>query len=135
MEGLSIAASVTALVHLTQLTLKLAKNKGLGPSQFDGIELESLSRTLYAFNGMLQNLELSFQNEEDEIRLLTLNHLTEPLDRCREALNLLSDRLKNATCMGKYIVGERFDGKLRKALSVIEDAWKLVEVALLSDQQ
>jgi hypothetical protein len=137
MEGLGVAASVIAVVQLTELTLKLAhKHTGLGPSRFDNAELQSISRTLYAFSGMLQTLQTHLRiNEEDEARLQTLNHLTEPLSRCKEALKLLSGRLENATFMGKHMIGERFDKKLKKALSVIDDARKLIELSLLSDQQ
>jgi hypothetical protein len=85
---------------------------------------------------MLQTLQTHLQfNEEDEARLQTLNHLTEPLGRCKEALELLSGRLENPTFIGNHIVGERFDRKLKKALSIIDDARKLIELALLSDQQ
>ena len=137
MEGLGIAASVVAVVQLTELALKLAhKHMGLGPSQFDKTELKSMSQALYTFNGMLQTLQIYLRiNEEDKARLQTLNHLTEPLNRCKETLELLSDQLKNSTFIRKHIVGERFDRKLRKALMVIEDARKLIELALLSDQQ
>jgi hypothetical protein len=137
MEGLGVAASAIAVVQLTELTLKLAhKHMGVGPSRFDNTELQSISRALYVFNGMLQALQTHLQiNEEDEVRLQTLNHLTEPLSRCKEALELLSGRLENLTFIGKHIIGERFDRKLKKALSVIDDARKLIELALLSDQQ
>jgi hypothetical protein len=137
MEGLGVAASVMAIVQLTELTLKLAhKHMGLEPSRFDNTELQSISQALYAFSGMLQTLQTHLRiNEKDEARLQTLNHLTEPLSRCEEALELLSGRLENATFIGKYIIGERFDKKLKKALSVIDDARKLIELSLLSDQQ
>src|SRR5205809_4251174 len=81
MEGLGVAASVIA-VQLTELTLKLAhKHMRLGPSRFDKTELQSISRALHAFNGMLQTLQTHLRiNEEDEARLQTLNHLTEPLN-------------------------------------------------------
>ena len=136
MDGLSVAANVIAVVQLTELTLKLAhKHVGLGPSRFEDAELRSISRTLYAFNGALQTLQTRLRiNEEDETRLQALNHLTEPLNQCKEALELVSGQLKNPSFIGKHIVGERFDRMLKKALSVIEDAQKLIELALLSDQ-
>ncbi|KAI9770356.1 MAG: hypothetical protein M1839_003233 [Geoglossum umbratile] len=136
MEGLGVAAGVIAVVQLTELALKLAhKHVGLGPSRYDKTELLSISRALYAFNGMLQTLQTHLRiNEEDEARLQTLNHLKEPLNQCKEALELLSDQLKDPTFIRKHIVGERFDRKLKKALSIIEDARKLIELTLLSDQ-
>lgn len=137
MEGLGVAASVIAIVQLTELALKLAhKHIGFGPSRFDHAELQSISRALYTFNGMLQTLQTHLRiNEEDEARLQTLNHLTEPLNQCKEALGLLSNRLENLTFIRKHIIGERFDRKLEKALSILEEARKLIELALLSDQQ
>jgi len=58
MEGLGVAASVIAVVQLTELTLKLAhKHVGLGPSRLENTELQSISRALYAFSGMLQTLQ------------------------------------------------------------------------------
>ena len=121
MEGLGVAASVIAVVQLTELTLKLAhKHMGLGPSRFDNTDLQSISRALYAFIGMLQTLQTHLRiNEEDEARLQTLNHLTEPLSRCEEALALLSSRLENATFIGKHIIGERFDKKLKKPYQLL----------------
>lgn len=137
MDGLSVAASVIAVVQLTEFTLKIAhKHVGLGPSRFDKTELQSISRALYAFNGMLQTLQTHLRiSEEDETRLQTLNHLTEPLSQCKEALRLVSGQLENPTFSGRHIIGERFDRKLKKALLVIDDARKLIELALLSDQQ
>jgi hypothetical protein len=137
MDGLSVAASVIAVVQLTELTLKVAhKHVGLGPSRFENAELRSISRALYTFNGVLQTLQTHLRiNEEDEARLQTLNHLTEPLDQCKEALGLVSSQLESSSFVGKHIIGERFDRKLKKALSVVEDARKLIELALLSDQQ
>ncbi|KAH0559302.1 hypothetical protein GP486_004185 [Trichoglossum hirsutum] len=136
MEGLGVAASVIAIIQVTELTLKLAnKHMGLGPSRFDHAELQSISRTLYTFSGMLQTLQTHLRiNEEDEARLQTLSHLTEPLNHCKAALGLLSDRLENLTFVRKHIIGERFDRKLEKALSILEDARKLIELAFLSDQ-
>src|SRR5207248_8203053 len=120
-----------------ELTLKLAhKHMGLGPSRFDNTELQSICRALYALNGVLQTLQTHLRiNEEDEARLQTLDHLTEPLSRCKEALEFLSGRLGNATFIGKHITGERFDKKVKKTISVIDDARKLIELSLLSDQQ
>ncbi|KAI9764110.1 MAG: hypothetical protein M1840_008670 [Geoglossum simile] len=136
MDGLAVAATIIAVVQLTELALKLAhKQVGLGPSRFGNAELQSTSRALYAFNGILQALQTHLRiNEEDETRLQTLNCLTEPLNQCKEALGLISGQLENPTFIGKHVIGERFDRKLKKALLVIEDARKLIELALLSDQ-
>jgi hypothetical protein len=137
MEPIGTTASVIAIVQLTEFILKLAhKHMGLGPSQHDNRELQSISQALFAFNGVLQNLQTYLRiNEENDARLQTLRCLTEPLERCKETLEILAERLKTAKFIGKHIIGERFDRKLKTALSEIEDARKLFQLALLSDQQ
>lgn len=137
MEPFTVVTSVIALVQLTELTLKLAnKHMGLGPSRHNDTELLRISQSVYAFHGILQSLQTHLRIcEEDEGRLQTLDRLLEPLERCKEALGLISDRLKNAKFIGKYLVGERFDRKLKSALLVLEEAQKLVQLSLVSDQQ
>jgi hypothetical protein len=43
------------------------------------------------------------------------------------------ERLQNATFLGRYVIGKRFDRKLRNTLQDIEGARKLFEVVLHSD--
>jgi len=134
MDGLSVAASIMAVVQLTGACLKLGK-KFLGPSQHSPAGLDLIAKSLYDFNGAIKNLQTHYEiNEDDQTRLNALNHLAEPLKRCEEALEIIRERLQNTTFLGRYVVGERFDRKLKKSLQVMEEARKLFEMALYSDQ-
>jgi hypothetical protein len=128
---------VIAVEQLITLTLRLArKHMELGTSRFGDAELQSISQKINTFAGTLQALQTHLQiDEKDEARLQTLNHLTEPLKQCKEALRLLSDQLGKPTFIKKHLTGERFDRKLKKSLSVIKNAQEVIELALLSDQQ
>ncbi|KAH0550901.1 hypothetical protein GP486_007735, partial [Trichoglossum hirsutum] len=127
---------VIGVEQLIKLTLTLArKYMKLGTSRFDDAELQSISQKIYTFAGTLQALQdLLQEDEKDKARLQTLNHLTEPLNQCKEALGLLSDQLEKPTFIKKHLTGERFDSKLKKSLSVIKNAREVIELALLSDQ-
>jgi hypothetical protein len=135
MDGVSVAANIIAVVQLTAVCLKLSK-KFLGPSQYSSASLDSISKSLYAFNGTIKNLQTNYEiNEDDQARLDALNYLAKPLKRCEEALEIIRERLQNATFLGRYVVGERFDRKLKNTLQDMEEARKLFEIALHSYQQ
>lgn len=135
MEALAATASIIAVLQLTTACLKAGK-KYIGPSSHSPESLREILATLYRFNGTLNNLKLHLEiNEEDQARLQALNHLDEPLRHCESVLRLLQNRLANVTVLGQYVVGERFDGKLKKDLNGLEDARALFELALQSDQQ
>lgn len=135
MDGLSVAASIIAVVQLTGTCLKLG-TKFLGPSQHSPASLGAISQSLYSFNGTIRNLQTHYEiNEEDQARLNALSHLAEPLKRCEESLRMISERLETMNFMGQYVVGKLFDRKLKRSLHVLEEARKLFELALHSDQQ
>jgi hypothetical protein len=91
MDDISCVASAFALLQLTQFVLKLA-HKHSGPSRFKNGALQGILQRLYALNGCLSSLKTHLEiNEADEARLQTLNHLTEPLSRCKDALELIKD--------------------------------------------
>lgn len=135
MDGLSVAASIIAVVQLTTTCLKLGK-KYFGPSVYGSASLQAISTTLYGFNGTIRNLQTHFEiNEEDQARLDALSHLDAPLKRCKEALEMLEDRLKSVNLIGQYVAGKFFDRKLRKCLQTIDDARTLFALALDADQK
>ena len=135
MDGLSVAANIIAVVQLTAVCLKVSK-RFLGPSQYSSASLDAISKSLYTFNGTIKNLQTNYEiNEDDQARLDALNHLAKPLKRCEDALEIIRERLQNATFLGRYVVGKRFDRKLKNTLQDIEEARKLFEIALHSDQQ
>jgi hypothetical protein len=135
MEVLGIASSIIAVVQLTASCIKLTQ-KFLGPSQHNSESLGAIQQALYSFNGTIKNLQTHLEiNEEDHTRLEALNHLDEPIKRCDCALKMLQDRLENVNFLGQYLVGNRFDGRLRKCLKTIAEARRLFELALAADQK
>ncbi len=135
MEAIGLVASVIAIVQLSGACLKLSL-KPLGPSSYKPERLQSLSASLYGFNGTIRNLQTHLEIfEDDQARLDTLNHLQEPLMRCREALQLLSLRLQSDGFFAQYIMGSRFDKKFDLCLMVLNDAKKLLELSLQCDQR
>jgi hypothetical protein len=98
--------------------------------------LQSLSTTLYNFNGTIKNLQTHLEiHEDDQARLDTLTYLQEPLMRCREALQLLSSQMQRDGLFALYIMGLRFDKKVDLCLRVLNDAKGLLELALQCDQR
>jgi hypothetical protein len=135
MEAIGLVASVIAIVQLSGACLKLSL-KPLGPSSYMPERLQTLNTTLYGFNGNIRNLQTLFEiYEDDQARLDTLNHLQEPLMRCREALQLLSSRLQSNGFFAQYIMGSKFDKKFDLCLRVLNDAKELLELSLQCDQK
>jgi len=135
MEAVGLVASVIAIVQLTGACLKLS-SKLTGPSSYKPERLQSLSTTLYNFNGTIKNLQTHLEiYEDDQARLDTLTYLQEPLMRCSEALQLLSSRMQSDGLFALYIMGSRFDKKVDLCLRVLNDAKGLLELALQCDQR
>jgi hypothetical protein len=69
MEAVGLVASVIAIVQLTEACLKLS-SKLTGPSSYKPERLQSLSTTLYNFNGTIKNLQTHLEiHEDDQARL------------------------------------------------------------------
>jgi len=135
MEAIGLVASVIAIVQISGACLKLSL-KPLGPSSYKTERLQSLSTTLYGFNGNIRNLQTLLEiYEDDQARLDTLNHLREPLTKCHEALQLLSSRLQSDGFFAQYIMGSKFDKKFELCLRVLNDAKGLLELSLQCDQR
>ena len=124
-------------LQLIEVTLKVAnKQVGVGPSRFNYSSVQGVLERLYILNGILSSLKTHLEiNEADESRRQTLNILAEPLNRCRDALELVKDRLENATFLGSHVLGKAFDKKFDRALSVLDESQRLIQTCLLSDQQ
>ena len=134
MEPFSLVASSVAMIHFTGVCSKLS-SKLVGPSSYKTERLQSLNRTLYGFNGTMRNLQTHLEiHEEDQTRLNTLEHLKEPLQRCEESLELLSERLQSDGFIAQHVLGTRFDKKFDLCLRVLDDAKGLLEMALQCDQ-
>lgn len=134
-SALGLAASIIAVVQLTGSCLK-STQKFLGPSQHSSNDLQTISATLYAFNGSIRNLQTHLEIcEEDQARLQALEYLQKPLQDCEDALKVIESRVKNLTFVGQHVVGVRFDSKLKRCLRALDDSGSLLSLALQADQK
>lgn len=135
MDGLSLAASVIAVLQLAGSCLKLTK-KWIGPSEFGSTDLTVMTTALYEFNGAMKNFQTHLEiHEESEARLNSLEHLKPALKRCEEALNVVKEFIEGSGFIGKYLIGPKFDRKLKALLKALDGAKELFMLALYGDQQ
>jgi hypothetical protein len=128
---LGVTASVIACVQLTGALLKR-----VGPSDHGKKDLNRILKSICGFRGAYDGLKSHLEfNEEDQARLSTLQHLEEPLRDCKQTLEVLEKRLKTVRFVGQYIIGNFWDGRLKKCLHRLENAKELFELALHADQQ
>ena len=62
-------------------------------------------------------------------------HLDEPLQRSKEALIILQERLRKVGFVRQYVISKRWDTKFKPYLKRLEDAKELLELAMLADHQ
>ena len=135
MDGLSLAASVIAVIQLAGSCLKLSRNF-LGPSEFRSSDLASMTTALYGFNGAVKSFQTHLEiYEDDEARLSSLEYLTPALGRCKEALKVIKDFVENGGFIGKHFIGPKFDRKLKPSLKALDGAKELFMLALHADHQ
>ena len=81
MDGLSLAASVIAIIQLAGSCLKLSRQL-LGPSEFG--DLSSMITALYGFHGVVKSFQTHLEiYEDDEARLTTSSpYLNNVKKRC-----------------------------------------------------
>src|ERR1700684_2925837 len=113
MDGLSLAASVIAVIQLAGSCLKLSR-KWLGPSEFNSADLAAITTTLYGFTGAIKTFQTHLEiHEDDEARLSSLEYLSPALERCKEALDIVQGFMENSGFTGKHLIGPKFDRKLK----------------------
>jgi len=135
MDGLSLAASIIAVLQLTGSCLKLSK-RFIGPSEFSSSDLTTMTTALYEFNGAVKTFQTHLEvYEDDEARLSSLNYLKPSLERCTEALDIIEDFMEHTTFIGKYLIGSKFDRRIKLSLKALHDAKGLFMLALHADQQ
>lgn len=128
---LGVAASIIACIQLTGDLLKR-----VGPSDHCKAELNRVLKVVSGFSGAYEGLKVHLEfNEKDEARLSMLQHLEEPLQRSKQALDILEERLQNVGFIGQYIIGSTWDKKFKRCLQRLDDAKELFELAMLADQQ
>jgi hypothetical protein len=135
MDGLSVAASVIAVIQLAESCLKLSR-KWIGPSEFGSADLAVIKTTLYGFIGAIKTFQTHLViHEDDEARLSSLEYLSPALRRCEEALDIVKDFMEGSGFIGKHLIGPRFDRKLKTLLKALDGAKELFMLALHADQQ
>jgi hypothetical protein len=135
MDGLSLAASVIAVIQLAGSCLKLSR-KFLGPSEFSSSDLNSMTTALYGFIGAVQSFQMHLEiYEDDEARLGSLEYLKPALKQCEDALHIIKDFMGESSFIGKHVIGPRFDYKLKKSLKALDGAKELFMLASLADQR
>lgn len=129
MDVLAVTASLIACI---QLASTLAKR--LGPSSRDKDDLTRILATLCSFHGALEGLKTYMEfNAQDSARMTAMQHLDQPLQDCKDALDMVNSQLKSVKLVGKYIVGKFWDGKLDKCLKKLDEAKQLLELSMHSD--
>jgi hypothetical protein len=135
MDGLSLAASVIAVIQLAGSCLKLSR-KFLGPSEFGASDLNSMATALYGFSGAVKSFQTHLEiYEDDEARLGSLEYLKPVLKQCEEALHIIEDFVGKSSFIGKHVIGPRFDYKLKGSLKALDRAKELFMLALHADQR
>jgi hypothetical protein len=135
MDGLSLAASIVAVIQLAGSCLKLSR-KFLGPSEFGSSDLSSMITALYAFNGAVKCFQTHLEiYEDDEARLSSLEYLKPVLEQSNKALHIIEDFVGKNSFIGKHVIGPRFDYKLKASLKALDGAKELFMLASHADQR
>ena len=134
MDGLSLAASVIAVIQLAGSCLKLSR-RWIGPSEFGSSDLATITTALYKFNGVIKTFQTHLEiHEDDEARLSRLDYLKPALERCKEALDTVKDFIEHTSFIGKHLIRPKFDRKLKLSPKALDGAKELFMLALHADQ-
>lgn len=143
-DGLSLAASVIAVVQIAGSCLELSR-KWLGPSEFNSADLAAVQTTLFGFTEAMDTFQKHLKaHTNDEARLKSLEYLSPVLDRCKRALDIVRDFIEHSGFIGKYVIGlnrtikwigPKFDRKLKASLKALGEAKELFRFALYADHQ
>lgn len=134
-DGLSVAASVIAVVQLAGACLKLSE-KWIGPSEFSSSDLASLKTTLHGFFEAITKFETRLSALGNiQSRQGNMEYLPQVLERSRKALDMVQSFMNNRGFMGKHVIAPRFDGKLKAALRALDTAKELFLLAMHADNQ
>jgi hypothetical protein len=135
MDGLSLAASIIAVIQLAGSCLKLSR-KFLGPSEFGSSSLASMTAALYGFNGAVKSFQTYLEiYDDDEARLSSLETLKPVLKQCEEALHIIEDFVGKSSFIEKHVIGSKFDSRVKSSLKALDGAKELFILALHTDQR
>ena len=127
--ALGVTASLIACLQLTGTLLKR-----FGPSDHSTTDLNRIWKTIQGFQESCNDLKSHLgADPENEGRLSTYQHLDEPLRLCRKALEFLQKRLESRHFIGQYLVGNKWDSKLKKCQQRLDEAKDLLKLALCGD--
>ena len=99
-------------------------------------ELVPMLAKLTAFSGLLQAVKLEAEFEEhDEGRLKVLTHIDGPLHACKDAAELIQNRLDRIISVGKLSFGKILDKDCLSALNILDQTKPILELALVADQR
>ena len=126
---LGVTASIIACIQLTGALLKR-----VGPSEHSKRDLNNIVKSICGIRGAYESLKSYLEINEDEARLSALQHLREPLQECKDVLDILKDRLQKTFIVDNRIVGNLGDSKLKKGLQRLDNAKELFDLILHVDQ-
>lgn len=105
MDGLSLTASVIAIIQLASSCLKLSRG-WIGPTDFGSSDLSTMTIALYEFTGAMKTFQMHIEiHEGDEIRLSSLDYLKAALDRCKGALDTIKGFMDCSSFVVKHLIG------------------------------
>jgi len=134
MDPFSITVGVFGLLQTVTSCLKFVK-KRVGPSALSASEAEELKRSLYNFHGVMGSFQMHLQlHDDDDDRISSLEYLKPALDRSAESLQIINRYLAGGRT-DKLFGGAKFDKQIKSSLKSLDDASKIFNMAVLSDQQ
>ncbi|KAK4223080.1 hypothetical protein QBC38DRAFT_539242 [Podospora fimiseda] len=135
MDPFSITVGILGIVTAAKGCLKLV-NKRIGPSNHSTEEILALRESLYNFKAAAENFEFHLDSYDDEDSfLVTYNGLQPVIKKSMEAVHVVQAHIRNTTIIGKILKGAKLDKKLKDALKALDEATKVLHIAVLSDQQ
>lgn len=134
MDPFSITVGILGIINAVDLGLKLSK-KYAGPSTKSSTELQHLTRTLCELYGVLTTFNRYLELQDDDRLPKSYEYLKLALERCDDAVGVVTGFLQNAKPTEKAFRGVKFDKKFKVALKTLDDACKVFKMATMVDQQ
>ena len=99
-------------------------------------ELLPVLGKMRALAGTLRGMQLQCElDEADADRLLTLQHIEQPLRACKEATQLIADRLEALSLSRSPMhFGKVLDKRTASAMHILDEAKPVLDLALAADQ-
>lgn len=134
MDPFSLTVGSLSILGAVTACLKLAK-KHVGPSAMSSAEAGNLMKTLYEFHGAMNNFKTHLDMyDDDDVRMASLEYLKPVVERAYESSKIIKEYLGSGRA-AKTFRGSKFDRKLKDSLKALDEAGKLFNMAILSDQQ